>query len=188
MSLWPSLLGQDRVTPPAAEALSPYLQPGERLIWSGQPDVWSLLLYRALLGAGGVLFLLIFAAQGAMGEIFDGGAWWLYRLLLLAFMLSCLWLVVLVPLEWLRAPHLRYGVTDRRAIILTCWPWRRARSWSGDALNCLEYSPREDGSGTVYFHRQQIGADLPTRFTYTGFHGVEDVEGAAAALRTLMRT
>ena len=165
------------------------LAPGEKLVWTGRPQVVRSVLLSlppAMIGlfmAGFGLFWMRGASQ------FDSGIFPLFGLIFvfvgLAIMLSPVWIA------W-QASQTRYAITDRRAIL--CEPrflgGIETRSYTADALTNIVRNQRGDGSGDLIFEeirtRNHKGH---LRTTRRGFQAIKDVRGVENLLReTLLVT
>ncbi|MBC9209789.1 hypothetical protein IBL26_23330 [Roseomonas aerophila] len=172
--------------PEAAAHLQQQLQPGEWLVWTGQPSAEALVLSRLFPAVVGLTFLalLLPMAIGAQHvsllsvEVHGQKA---FPLIALAFIGVASWYVASAPLAWFGAQHIYYGVTNRRVLRLCLWPIRFTTSWPPQDINDLHRKPGIDGTATVIFHRNRTYQAL----RQDAFHGVTDADGAEAALRAL---
>lgn len=157
------------------------LDPGETVLWQGQPDdsitfgpgTIGLLIF-GLLFAGFALFWMVVAA-GA------GGMFWMFGLLHFCVGAGiCVGAVAWRP--WTRH-HTWYTLTDRRAFIATDMPilGRSLKSYPITAETVLETDGAEPA--TIWFHEEtRQGRNGPSRYR-VGFERVSD----GAALYRQMR-
>jgi hypothetical protein len=137
-----------------ADSLAGRLLPGERLLWTGRPAGGLLLTTRdvflipfSFLWCGFVIFWILgAAASGGGGFVLIG----------IAFL--CFGLFFSVGRfgfdAWLRNGT-RYGLTDRRVLILRTSPSTNFTSIALDRLPEAQISDRADGRGTIRFGQQQ---------------------------------
>src|SRR5258705_8865165 len=104
----------------AAAEIATHLAAGERLIWAGRPYPPVFLFYNG----GGMGCLVIFPIISAAIVLSS----WLVALLLPA-------LVLFAVAARHRGESVRYGLTERRAIIMATWPWRSLQSIPVDRFN-----------------------------------------------------
>jgi hypothetical protein len=151
------------------------LEPGERLVWTGQPDARAVFRkLRWLLGAGGLVVAIAgwFALDSAAAQFA---------------LLTGLALLLGPAVAALMARGTIYGLTDRRALVLSKSIGHRALtsvdlSAADDAVELLE---GEGGSGTVLF---VSGLPRRRRYTdYTGKFGFWDVPDAAEVAAIVQR-
>jgi hypothetical protein len=130
------------------------LLPGEKLLWTGRPSGGLLLTSRdvflipfSFLWCGFVIFWILGAARTG------GGA---FMLIGIAFLCVGLFFTLgrFVFDAWLRSGT-RYGLTDRRVLILRTSPSTNFTSVALDRLPEVQFSERADGRGTIRFGQQQ---------------------------------
>lgn len=147
----------------AAADITPHLAPGETLLWTGRPFPPVYSFYN---GGGMGCFALFCIAWLTIPT----GYWWL-------FLVACLILVV-PGLAAYRAKSVRYGLTDRRAIILASWPWRSIQAIPVDRFNiCM----RQNWGGpyaSVMFRKTPAPWNFwrGTPFKADAFVGIKDIE------------
>lgn len=148
------------------------LDPGETVLWQGQPDdsiilgpgTIGLLLFGVVF-AGFALLWMMMAAQA-------GGAFWMFGLLHFSVGVGiCIGAVAWTP--WKRH-HTWYTLTDRRAFIATDMPvmGRNLSSWPITPETVLQ----TDGGdpATIWFHEEvRQGRNGPSRHR-VGFERVSD--------------
>lgn len=167
-------------------SVSFYLDLGERLLWHGRPDVNSLIRRQYgwcfLIGSFFGLSLLW------AGYAFDQGTT-LNVALALAFVALGTAAAVAKGREILSARHLRYAVTDRRAMIVTDDTVATVRSFTPAEIGPIVVKPRKDGLADVLFHGdtrfyELRGSDIVTG----GFLSIHDAGEAREALARLTDT
>ena len=175
-----------------ADILERELEPKERVVWRGQPDVVRFMIRRIAIFLFGIPFCAFAVfwtvsatsrpmARGAMGK--SAFPWFVARLggmfiAIGAFML-------LSPLlSWWVARRTLYAVTDRRALLIEA-PWRRRiQAFAGERL--LNVVRVEDGygRGDIILERLPIsGSRGRTTVREIGFFGLEDVKHVEQLLR-----
>lgn len=129
-------------------ALTPYLHPGERLLWAGRPK-------RGLLLRGEDAWLIpfslvwcFFSFPGSFARLLSGaGGFIIFDLL---FIIAGAYLLIgrfLVDI-WLRA-HTAYGLTERQALIVTGGFSEQIRFVNLKTLSDLKLTMRRGGTGTI---------------------------------------
>ena len=163
----------------AANRLRRELQPGERLIWVGQPTPSGLARSKVPESLQGLPFLGFSLFWLYMAN--RGGAPTLFQLFGVPFVAVGLWMVAAIPRARFLAERTVYGVTNMRALRVVDGPFSQVSSWGAAQINALRRRDYADGNGTVVFHQMQ-----DYRFkTVEGFHGIADARGAEAALIAL---
>jgi hypothetical protein len=147
------------------------LDPGERLLWSGQPNPLRYAQSRSGISVIAGLAALVFAQIWTTTR--DGNPWLgaVFFLIAFALLLSPLWRM------W-RAYRTAYGVTDRRALTVIGPPLARQISVPLDQILSVEIRLRPGHLGDVLFG----DAD------HDGFIAVADVDAAVRLLRSSSRT
>ncbi len=135
-------------------ALTPYLHPGERLLWAGRPkqglllrgeDAW--LIPFTLVWS---LFAFSFLSATPLSTPFP------FNLILPLFSIVGFYFLIgrfLVDM-WLRS-RTYYGLTDQRAVIVTGGFTRNLRSVNLRALADLKLTERRDRTGTIELGRPE---------------------------------
>jgi hypothetical protein len=175
-------------------AVTDELAAGERIVWGVQPLARRFLLQTlpvVVFGVPWTAFSVFWTVMAAGGVASAGAAgWWAW--------IFPLWGVpfVLVGLAMLSAPYgawrgarrTLYLVTDRRALAFTA-KGRAAievRAFAPDALGALRRVQRPDGSGDLFFARDEWrDSDGDRRTADVGFTAVPDVRAAEEAVRHL---
>jgi hypothetical protein len=140
----------------SAQSFQPYLFPGERILWSGQPKQGlvlsskdALLIPFSLMWGGFAIFwnAMVWLAPFATNAAGDPG--WLFRLWGLPFLIVGLYLIAgrFFHDAGIRK-KLFYAVTDQRILVLR---GRRITSLDITRLPRLELSEHRDGTGTLAF-------------------------------------
>lgn len=141
--------------PDPRETAQAALEPGERLVWVGQPEVARLAWrdfdlkhwLRSAPAAAVAVILLWQAAAEPADSIFT----WLYPLAALAALFVAVW-PLMAPLRAARAARQTvYAVTDRRVFILETYPREHVRSFPPEELEEPQWRDRGDGRGDVSF-------------------------------------
>jgi hypothetical protein len=180
-----------RTTASVEDELRPHLERGEKLLWAGRPVqgivitlmdwylipfsvVWLGILLRSL-GPG--LRAQTDPIIGAMGVLFVA--------------IGVYILVGRYIADWLYRSRLIYGVTDRRAIIVSGMFGLGVQTIEFSSLGGLKFEERGDGSGTIsfgnqmpYWHRQQLHASWGVG---NQFFRVQDVKNVYAIVRDAMQ-
>lgn len=168
------------------DSVSFYLDFGERLLWHGRPDVNSLIRrqYGWCFLVGSFFGLSVLWAGYAMDRGTTLGV-----TLALAFVALGTAVAVAKGREILSARHLRYAVTDRRAMIVTDDTVATVRSFTPAEIGPIVVKPRKDGFADVLFHGdtrwyELRGSDIVTG----GFLSIADARDAREALTRLIDT
>ncbi len=160
----------------AADYLRRELQPGERLIWVGQPTPAGLArskLPDTLIGVPFLGFSLVWLYTAN-----QAGAPIVFQLFGVPFVGASLWAVAAMPRARYLAERTVYGVTNMRALRAVAGPFGSVSSWGPAQINALQRKDHADGGGTIMFH-QSPGYRAMIK---EGFHGVADARSAEAAL------
>jgi hypothetical protein len=171
-------------SPNAAQSVAALLEPGERLLWHGRPEVNRLIRRQYgwcfLMGAFGGLSLL-----WAGYAIRYGTAVSLFVATL--FVLLGVGAVAAKAREILSARRIHYAVTDRRALVATLGRAPDCRAFGPSEIGPIETANLKDGVGDVLFHQRERFMELRGRdVVREGFPAIADTEGARAALKRLM--
>lgn len=192
------------------ERLSRELQPGERIVWSGQPlprafarGSLPVAVFGLFFGgfaifwmfvAGGGAWLGGAASQSSGVPPVVGTAFSLFALCGLPFL--AVGAVMFTMPIWRRviAGKIIYAITDRRAIAIGPEAWRGTvtRSFAGERIANVVRAERSDGSGDLVFEEfvsHSTSSDGTSRqITRRGFIGVDRVAEVERILRqTLLR-
>lgn len=144
---------------PLRRLLAETLQPGERVLWQGQPDgIAHMMMWRFLWWAG-FPWLALSAAAGLRGWL---GEWAMFFVLFGAMLLAAPLAMLLQDLQTLCV------ITDRRALILrTAWGRPEARATAfADMDASLEVLDIGRGAGHLNF-----ASDVSTRSPDTDYAG-----------------
>ena len=131
------------------QRLIPYLLPGERILWSGQPKKG--LTFRAadlILVPFGLMWggFALFWELGVLGT----NAPLVFKLWGIPFCVLGLWLIAgrFLGDAWMRS-RTTYGVTDKRVLVVA--GTRSMRGIDLDGAGDVQVVERNDGSGTIVF-------------------------------------
>ena len=119
----------------AAAEIAPLLAPGEKLIWAGRPYPPVYMLYNG--GAMGLLgIIVVINIAIAFGALF---------LLLIPV------IILGAVVARMRGESVRYGLTDKRAITKTSWPWHSLRIIPVDRFNvCIRQNFNKQIGSIMY--------------------------------------
>jgi hypothetical protein len=147
----------------AAAEIAPRLLAGEKLIWAGRPYPPVYMLYN-----GGVTGILgIFPIIGA-AIAFDS---WLVALGIPA-------IILFAVVARIRGESVRYGLTDKRAIIAATWPWHSLRLIPVDRFNVCIRQNFNTQIGSIMFRKTPDPLNLwrGTPFRADAFVGLSDAD------------
>jgi hypothetical protein len=187
--------GNTMLPPELEERVNGELEPGERLVWSGQPRAGWAVAASCLIW----LFALPWTAfalfwTGAAAGLLDGwmgGAnapqpfqWFrlLFALWGVPFILVGLGMFSTPYWVWRRGKRTCYALTDRRAIVWQPGLWRsvHVRSYRPEQLKQMSRVERSDGSGDLIFEqrhgRDSDGDRTTTSYGFLGIERVREVE------------
>lgn len=202
------MYGEVAIDPNAGQRLAAELQPGEKLVWSAQPNPaayargsWAVAIFGLAFG-GFAVFWMIMAGAGAWfasggpnstgpaGPLGVGMS--LFSLCGLPFL--AVGIVMFTTPIWKRARAAKviYAITDRRAII--CGPelFRGTviRSYAPAQLGKVSRAERSDGAGDLVFEEivsySSDSNGTSRHVTRRGFLGVERVAEVERLLRTTL--
>jgi hypothetical protein len=179
--------------PPNLHALlQAELQPGERLLWHGQPRPWHMILANISLVPFfmGWIFIAIPSVPLANGiikkeyESLDLGKLGA-TLFLLVFITVGMFLMLTPFTTWCAARKTIYAITSKRALVI--------RLKRGGNLDVIVHSPedlesisrkqRTDGSGSLYFYSFHEKQPISPNHAFCGIPGVRNVERILLAMR-----
>jgi hypothetical protein len=177
----------------ANEEISRCLDHGEKLLWAGRPVQgivfaaidWYLIPF-SIVWLGLTLGIFGSASQGQANPM--GGLMGLFFVGIGIYMLVGRYIV-----DWLYRSGVFYGVTDRRAVILSGIFSRSVHSIDFASLTGLKLEERGDGSGTIFFGDQSPYAHYQQwNVTWGGvsntqFFRVPEVKKAYEIVRDAMR-
>ena len=146
----------------AAEIVS-HLSAGEKLIWAGRPYPPVYMLYNG--GVTGILgiFPIIGAAIASDS--------WLAALGIPA-------IILFAVVARIRGESVRYGLTDKRAIIKATWPWRSLRIIPADRFNVCVRQNFNKQIGSIMFRKTLDPFNFwrGTPFRADAFFGLSDAD------------
>jgi len=170
----------------ADEVLRRELDADEQLVWSGRPRPGRYALRAlpiALFGVPWTAFVgfLIFAAAGGIGEHAPSGSARFFWLFGTPFALIGLAMLGAPFAAFRSARRTFYGVTTRRALVVSGGRRRSVVSYGKDRLRGVSRVERKDGSGDVVFETDVVTSR--GRPLSTGFYGVPDVREVERLVR-----
>jgi hypothetical protein len=143
----------------AERVITPVLSDGEKLLWSGRPR--GGVLFRSS-DVFAIPFSLLWCGFAVFWEttVVRGGAPYFFALWGVPFVLVGLYVTVgrFLYDAWSRS-NTYYGLTDQRAIIVKRLFSNNVQSVSLRVLDNVDFSLRDDGSGTITFGQPRIAAD-----------------------------
>ncbi len=131
----------------AYAALTPYLHPGERLLWAGRPKQGLLLRGEDAWLIPFALIWSFFSLPGDFARLLSGGGFDFFSFL---FAIVGFYLLIgrfLIDM-WLRA-HTHYGLTERQALIVSDGFSQQIRYVNLKTLSDLKLTLRRGGRGTI---------------------------------------
>ena len=151
------------------------LEMGERLLWHGKPDpkrgLWATipLVLFAIPWTGFSVFWMA-AASGLFFK--DAKPGWLSLFALFGVPFVLVGLGMLTSPYWLykKAKQTVYGLTNRRAIIITGGSTKKVQSYTGDDMGVIERTERSNGTGDVVFATVEGKKSVEQ----VGFMGISD--------------
>lgn len=172
------------------------LQPGERVVWAGQPIPGRLArgsLGIVLFGIPWTAFSIFWVTMAAKGisKSNAGPIGWLFPLFGVPFIL--IGIGMLSSPYWARrnATRTAYVITDRRAIIFQARlrGGVSVRSFEPSVLKDLNRTQLTDGSGDLTFAQElQRGAKGRYYYSNIGFQAVRDVKAVEEMVRALAQS
>jgi hypothetical protein len=147
----------------AAAEIAPHLSAGEKLIWAGRPYPPVYMLYN-----GGAMGLLAIIVVINCAIAFGSG---LVLLLIPAIILFAVG-------ARHRGESVRYGLTDKRAIIAATWPWRSLLIIPADRFNVCIRQNFNKQIGSIMFRKTPDFLNLwrGTPFRADAFLGLSDAD------------
>lgn len=171
---------------PHEDDITTLLEPDERLMWHGRPNVERLVgrkLGGIFIAGAGVGLLLLWAWNSAVG----GSVMGLFVALL--FVALAIMLAHGRFRDVMDARTTRYAVTDRRALIVSGRTMQTQRIFTPDAIGPLETRNEVHSVGDLMFcHTIKIGHFGRRRTDSDGFVGISEIDKARNALTTLMKS
>jgi hypothetical protein len=166
------------IDPEQRRRVEPDLEPGERLLWTGQADAKRV--------ARQTLPVLLIGIPWTVFSLFGAWPWSWDRALPGLFVLFGLVLCATPAGSYFSALQTLYAVTDRRILILTEGKRRKLEVYRPADLCETERQELPDGSGDLLFaRRQEKDSDGGTRTVEVKFVGVPQVRAVERLLRQL---
>ena len=147
----------------AAAEIAPHLSAGEKLIWAGRPYPPVYMFYN-----GGAMGLLAIIVVINCAIVFGSG---LVLLLIPA-------IILFAVAARHRGESVRYGLTDKRAIIAATWPWRSLQIIPADRFNVCIRQNFNKQIGSIMFRKTPDPLNLwrGTPFRADAFVGLSDAD------------
>ncbi len=169
------------------------LEPGERVIWSGQPipsRYARMTLPIVLFGIPWTAFALFWMAGASGFKVPDFSKGFdVFPLFGIPFVLIGFGLLSSPFWTGRKARRTAYVLTDRRAFTLDGHAWRgfTVRSFAPGRLTDLKRTQYPDGSGNLIFARQyRADSDGAQHSTEVGFFAIHDVKHVESLIRDLV--
>src|SRR2546426_4277893 len=170
------------------------LDPGEGVLWCGMPSPSRLALSAIpamILGipfTGFAVFWMYMVFSMMSRSHPPGGAWSLFPLFGLPFLLIGIGMLTTPLWAFLAAGRTVYAVTNRRALILSRIGATRVKSYTHEDIHELQHVEREDGSGDLYFASRLLQSQNGvTRRERIGFLGIPDVRSVEQLIRSRLQ-
>jgi hypothetical protein len=169
------------------------LEPGEKLLWAGQPDPKRLALQSLPVVLFGIPFTA-FAVFWIVNALNIGsnmprtGAFSFFPLFGIPFLLVGLGMLTSPWWAHRKGSQTVYAVTDRRLLIIKGGAARSVQSFDENSIGNIERVERSNGSGDIIFAQQvrDYGGgdgDARTSVVHIGFFGIPDVRSVEKLVR-----
>lgn len=147
----------------AAAAIAPHLPVGEKLLWAGRPYPPVYMLYN-----GGAMGLLVIIVVISIAIAVGSG---LVLLLIPA-------IILFAVAARVRGESVRYGLSDKRAVITATWPWRSLRIIPTDRFNVCIRQNFNKQIGSIMFRKTPDPLNFwrGTPFRADAFVGLSDAD------------
>ncbi|HEY2956488.1 MAG TPA: hypothetical protein VGK89_14715 [Candidatus Eisenbacteria bacterium] len=175
------------------QVINAQLDPGEGLLWSGAPSPERLALSALPAAVFGIPFTGFAAFWIYMAYTMTsrspglGGAWVLFPLFGLPFLLIGLGILTAPLWAYLGAGRTAYAVTNRRALIISRVLSINVKSFTHDEIHDLQHVERGDGSGDLYFASRAVPTRRGTLMQRIGFVGIPDVRSVEQLIRSRLQ-
>jgi len=169
------------------------LDPGEGLLWSGAPSPSRLALSALPATVFGIPFtgfaaFWIYTAFTATSKSSQPGAWSLFPLFGIPFLLIGLGMLTAPLWAFLAAGRTLYAVTNRRALIISRLVSTTVKSFTHSEIHELQRVEHAGGSGDLYFgSREFVTRRGGTRRQRIGFLGIPDVRTVEQLIRSRLQ-
>jgi hypothetical protein len=178
----------------AEQLVTSQLDPGEGVLWTGAPNPTRLALSSipaAIFGipfTGFAVFWMYMAFSMTSRSSPAGGAWSLFPLFGLPFLLIGLGMLTAPLWAYLAAGRTVYAVTNRRALILSRIVSTMVKSFTHEDIHELEHVERAGGSGDLYFGSRLVyGKGGRVSRVRVGFIGIPDVRTVEQLIRSRLQ-
>jgi len=178
-------------TEESGAAIRSELQPGERLLWSGRPDpirgmlpTFAIWLFAIPWTCFAVFWIASAYGMGSHANNTGGGGFAFFPLFGLPFVLVGIGMLSSPFFAYLKLKSTLYGLTDRRAIIVSGKNTKSVDSYDGSNIGHIQRTERADRSGTLSFAQKisNNGKNGP-QTTNIGFVGIPEVRSVEQILR-----
>ncbi len=162
------------------------LEPGEKMLWSGQPDPKRLSRKALLISLFGIpwtafaLFWVVAAAGFKLPDFtfssFSDGFHAVFPLFGIPFVLIGLGMFTAPYWAYRSAKRTVYAITNRRALVISFGRAKRVQSYFEQDISDISRVERADGSGNIVFRTEETtDRKGNARLNQIGFFGVPEV-------------
>jgi len=170
-------------TPPAWQGI---LDPGEKIVWQGQPDQGFDVAAKEIPKAMFALFFSGFAIFWMSQAAAHGGPFWMFGLIHFSVGLGIFWKAIFGATQ--RRRRTWYTLTDRRAFVATDMPFKNRALKSYPITPDSPISYRAGPLATIHFARERRTGDKGRSFIANiGFERIAEGEKVIALLRKAQR-
>jgi hypothetical protein len=170
------------------------MQPGERLLWSDQPDPARHLKRNLAVSLFSIpwtafaVFWTIAAAGFKVPDFSNFGIHIIFPLFGIPFVLVGLGMLTSPYRAFRKARRTVYAITNRRAMIIHFGRSKLVQSYFERDLNDFSRTERADGSGDIVFRTEETDNRRGNRRSNPiGFFGVKDVRGVERILQEALK-
>lgn len=165
------------------------LNHGEVMKWSGCPNprafaASSLAIFLFAIPWTAFSIFWIAAASGFQIPDFNNG-FDFFPLFGLPFLFIGIGMLSSPIFKYLKAKKTVYVITNQRAFELYCGRLKKVKSYAPKEIGRIERTEKKDGSGNLYFAKEQMRTNHGSREIKLGFLGINDVKIAESRINRL---
>jgi len=164
------------------------LAPGERLLWAGRPDPTTYLFATrapTMILAGSCWLLAVTGRLFGFPDVTDrAGFAETAGLLSSVFAFAAVILCALLIYIYVRASYTTFALTDRRALLVTRFPFARVHQFAATDIRFLAFKAHGDSFTDVLFATRGVrtgGSNI--LLAPDGFHAIPDAREVARLIR-----